>query len=441
MWVSAAIALGAIAVWPLYANSGADAARAAALPTPAPVTADYANRDKIIAFWERAAGEHRRGDMLSPVHLSAEYMQRYRERGDIGDVVRAVHEARTSLRAQPHGNIAAETALGSALVALHRFNDALAVTRHVERIDPGDPAMLIREASVLLELGGYDEAKRIVDRLDRGSEAGARRAAAIPLDTLLTRYDELTGHLARARERFERTAAYADAQFDASAQQRAWFHVRRGELAFEAGEDDAAIAAERRALEVFPNYSEANRMLARFACSLHRWQECLDAAQASARVVPYPEVLGYQADAQRALGDMAAAEQTDDLIRTVDRIGNAQHVSDRLLAIYYSEHGENRDGAYRIAKAELAVRDDIFTEDTLAWAAAMDGRWDEARDRSAKALRFDTENSLLQYHAGTIALHFGDRGAAKRRLEKALALNSRFHPFYADDARNQLGRL
>ncbi|MBD5606637.1 MAG: hypothetical protein IAI48_16330, partial [Candidatus Eremiobacteraeota bacterium] len=151
--------------------------------------------------------------------------------------------------------------------------------------------------------------------------------------------------------------------------------------------------------------------------------------------------LGYEADAQRALGDTAGAARTDDLIRTVERIGNTQHISDRLLAIYYSEHKLHVADAYRIAKNELLARDDIFTEDTVAWAAAMDGRWDEARDHERKALRFDTENSLLQYHAGMIALHFGDRSEAKARLQRALALNPSFHPFYAGDARAQLARL
>jgi tetratricopeptide (TPR) repeat protein len=441
MWVSAAIALGAIAVWPSYVRNGADAAHAASLPTPAPVVADYADRDKLVAFWERAVGQHFRGDTISASHLSAQYMQRYRERGDIGDVVRAMHAAQAALRAHPRNNLAAEVALGSSLVALHRFKDALIVIRYIERYDRNDPSMLIREASVDLELGRYDDAKRIIDVLERSRDAGAQRADAIPLDTLVARYDELTGHLSRARERFERATAYANAQFDAGAQQRAWFYFRAGELAFEAGDNDTAIADERRALDVFPNYSEANRMLARFACSLHRWQECRDAAEASARVVPYPEVLGYQADAQRALGDAAGAAQTSDLIRTIERIGNAQHVSDRLLAIYYSDHDQDLGDAYRIAKGELAVRDDIFTEDTLAWAAAMDGRWDEARAHIAKALRFDTENSLLQYHAGIIAFHFGDRGDAKRRLGKALALNPQFHPVYADEARARLARL
>jgi tetratricopeptide (TPR) repeat protein len=440
-WFAAALALAAVAAWPRYVDGGVRSARAAALPTPAPVTADYADRDKEIAFWERAAAEHHRGDMLTPATLSGLYLQRFRERGDLGDVVRAQHEAELALRAQPYGNLSGEVALASAYLTLHRFRDALAVTKYAERFDPGDDAMAIREASIDLELGDYAAAGTIVERLRRQPERPGRGGGALAADTLIARYDELTGHLARARERFERTVAFAQAQFDASAQQRAWFFVRAGELAFESGDDEGALADERRALAVFPNYSEANRMLARINCARHEWQPCLDAARASAQVVPYPEVLGYEVDAQRALGDAAGAARTDDLIRTVERIGNAQHVSDRLLAIYYAEHGERLDDAYRIARRELAVRDDVFTEDTLAWAAAASRRWAEARAHVRRALRYDTENALLQYHAGAIAAHFGDRGEAARRLARALALNPRFHAVYADDARARLAAL
>ena len=210
MWLITAIALGAIAVWPFYVGNRADAARASALPTAAPVVADYLTRDKTIAFWERAVAEQHPGDMLSPGKLSAEYLQRYRERGDIGDVVRALSLARRSYRAEPYKNAAAEVDIASALVALHRFKEALAVTRHIEQYDSGDPAMLVREASIDLELGRYGDAKTLIDRVTRTRPADLD---AVSVDTLLTRYDELTGHLASARERFAKTTAYANAQY------------------------------------------------------------------------------------------------------------------------------------------------------------------------------------------------------------------------------------
>ncbi|MBV8643069.1 MAG: hypothetical protein JO225_04045 [Candidatus Eremiobacteraeota bacterium] len=436
----AVLAVGLLAAWPKYVDRAVAAPPApppAALPTAAPVAADYALRDRRIAFWERAAAQHRRGDMLSPSVLSEEYLQRYRERGDVGDALRALGAAQASLRVQPRGNLSAETALGSALLTLHRFRDALAVTHDMERVAPGDPALRVREASLDLELGDYGAAKRIVDRFAHGADDGS----ALDVQTLLTRWDELTGHLDRARRRFARTTTYADAAYAAPAQERAWFWFRSAELAFEAGDTDAALGDARIALARFPNYGEANRVLARVDCALHRWRDCLAAARASARVTPYPEVLGYEVDALRALGERAEAAQTDDLIAAVGRLGDAQHVTDRLLAVYDAEHGVRPAEAYRLARGELAARDDVFTEDTLAWSAAADGRWDEARTRARRAVRLGTENALLDYHAGVIALHAGDRDEARRRLRRALARNARFHPWYADDARRRLAQL
>jgi tetratricopeptide (TPR) repeat protein len=435
-WTVSIVAIVAVAAWPAYIKHTELAQRAASLPTLAPVTADYALRDKTIAFWERQVRKNVYDDMLSPRELAAEYLQRYRERGDIDDVLRAKVQAQRSLRAQPRGNLAADVEIASVELTLHQFHAALAETKYIETYDPHDPQMKIREASLDLEIGDYATAKRIIDGLPKASTY-----AAVAQDTLVTRYDELTGHLAEARTLFETPTAYGNAQFDAPAQQRAWFFFRAGELAFEAGDNDAALADERQSLAIFPNYVDATRAAARFDCALERWHDCLTNAVASAAVIPYPETLGYEADAERALGDTAGAMQTEDLIRTVERIGNTQRISDRLLAIYYSEHRRYPHDAYAIAKRELATRDDILTEDTLAWAAAMDGRWDEARTEMRKAIRFDTENSLMQYHAGVIALHFGDRDEARRRFERALALNAHFHAVYAADARAQLSAL
>jgi len=256
-----------------------------------------------------------------------------------------------------------------------------------------------------------------------------------------SRYLELTGQLAAARSLLAIASAYQNGNFDAPAQSRAWYFFRQGEMAFEAGNNDTALGDERQAVTMFPNYADALRTLARIECALHDWQQCLTDAQASADIVPYPETLGYKADAQRALGDAAGAAQTSDLIHTIGVLGDGQHVTDRLLALYYADHHLYPDAAYAIAKNELNARDDIFTEDTLAWAAAMDARWSEARGHIARALRYGTQNSLLEYHAGVIAEHFGDRAGERAHFERALALNPSFHQAFAADARAKLAAL
>jgi tetratricopeptide (TPR) repeat protein len=288
-----------------------------------------------------------------------------------------------------------------------------------------------------MELGEYARVPALLAQVKSDERNG------IAIETLRARYDELTGRLAEARRLLHAAMIDYDAHFpDASAQARAWYHYRAGELAFEAGDVEEAIADERRALEMFPNYNVAYTALARFELADRHPRGALQAAAKGAEITPLPETLGYKADAQRALGDADGAAQTADLIRAIERIGNAYHVNDRLIAIYYSEHGVRLDDALRIARREAALRgDEIYAQDTLAWAAAMDGHWSEARGAIAKAVRYDTEEPRLQFHAGMIALHFGDVAQAKRRLSRALSLNPHFHPAYADEARKTLARL
>ena len=435
-FLALAVVVLTAAGWPWFISLRVAQARADALPDVAPVTADYSYRDELVGFWEGAVRNHVRSDMLSPRNLADQYLQRYRETGDIGDVLRALHMARRSLEVMPAHNVAADLTMSSALLTLHRFREARRYIRIAQTDRHGDPSLVAREASLDLELGDYDEARGLLASVPMKAQI-----ANGEWQTVQSRYDEITGHLAEARALLARPAADIDSNAGAPAQSRAWYHFRQGELAFDAGELEEALAQERTALSRFPRYADALRALARFECAARRYAACLSDATRSADLVPFPEALGYKADAQRGLGDAAGAAQTDELIETVERVGNAQHISDRLLAIYYSEHRMHAADALRIAKNELAVRNDIYTEDTLAWAAAMAGDWNDARRASGRAMRFDTEDSRLQYHAGVIALHFGDRGIAKKRFERALALNAEFHPFYADDARTRLSQL
>jgi tetratricopeptide (TPR) repeat protein len=237
-------------------------------------------------------------------------------------------------------------------------------------------------------------------------------------------------------------SAQTDAILDNPAQGRAWYHFRLGELAFSEGAVAQAEGEERYALSQFPNFELAYRALARFCWAAKDWHCALDAATKAASVVPIPESLGYEADAQAALGDASGAAQTRSLIFAIERIGNAYRLNDRLLAVYYAEHRLRPDDALRIAQREVAVRgEEIYAQDTLAWAAAMARRWQLADRAMRSAIRFDTQDPRIQFHAGMIAYHFRRYAQARRRLERALALNPQFDVFYADEARTVLSSM
>jgi tetratricopeptide (TPR) repeat protein len=435
MWTLAVAGFAALAAWPALTNRSVAQLRAADAVPVAPVLRDDLDRDRTIAFWEGAVRENHTNDMFSPRQLAGQYLQRYRERGDIGDVLRARAMAERSLKVQPR-NLAATTEMAAVLLTLHRFREAERYIDVAVTYDPDGPEFLSQKAGLDMELGEYRDAERILGRIRPAARTDATA------ETARARLDELTGRLASARAELAAATAQVDSNGGVGAQPRAWYHFRAGELAFEAGDNDAAIADERAALDLFPTYNLALKDLAKFELANHRYREALEAARKGAEVTPFPETLGYEADALAALGDARGAAATRDTIFAIERIGNAYHVNDRLLAIYYADHGLRRAAALAIARREAAVRgDEIYAQDTLAWTAAMDGRWGEARRAIARALRYGTQDPLIHYHAGAIALHFGDRDAARREFRAALDRNPHFHPAFADDARKKLAAL
>jgi len=108
-----------------------------------------------------------------------------------------------------------------------------------------------------------------------------------------------------------------------SAEARAWYHFRLGEMAFATGQIPQAQTQERTAISEFPGFELAYRALARFCWAVKDWNCSLQAAQKGADALPEPEKPGYEADAQRALGAKAAADQPSAHSLAVERLGIA----------------------------------------------------------------------------------------------------------------------
>lgn len=419
----------AIVAWPLLG-----ARHAIARPYVAPVLPDYSYRDQTVAFYEEQVREDPQ-DQIAANMLAAQYMARYRETQDVGDILRGLHQAARALRLQPYNNAAAEELTASGYYALHKFRLALAYEQAAHAVAPADANAPAQMALLEMELGRYDRAQNDLAIARRTKDDVAYWAAQ-------ARYDELTGKLAQAKALMTRAAVHADGIIDNPAVSRAWYHYRLGQMDFSSGEISAAQTEERTAIAEFPGFEMAYRALARFCWGVGDWRCAFAAAKSGAAIIPEPETLGYEADAQAALGDGEGARQTQALIVAVERIGNAYGINDRLLSVYYSEHGVRLDDSLRIAQREVRKRgDEIHAQDTLAWAAAMDGHWNMAYRAMLRATRFGTQDPRVLFHAGIIQLHFGHRRRARALLSRTLALNSNFDPIYGPLARKTLTAL
>lgn len=424
-------ALVALALWPVL-----EAGRApAATMTPAPLTRDYESRDQIIAFYER---ELRRqpADQIKMRMLAGMYLQRFREQYDLSDVSRAERLAQRSIELQPQGNTPGQMALAAALLTYHDFRGALVHERDAWEGEPSNSDALAQIASLQMELGEYRAARATLARIP---PAPAENPS---VDAIRARYDELTGKLARARALIGTAAQTVDSDVDSPAYDRSWYHMRAAQLAWEAGDDAQAQTEFDRSLADYPNNAMALMFEAKMYRSQGRWNETLAAASACANLYPLPQALGYEADADRALGRARQAREIDELIDAEQRLFNAQGINDRLLANYYAQRGRDLGVALRAARSDLQKRgNEIYADDTLAWVLAALGRWPQARVYAERAVRYGTQDAELQYHAAVIALHTGYPREARRRLQTALADNPDFDPFESPNARRLLASL
>jgi tetratricopeptide (TPR) repeat protein len=428
--IIAVIAAAGIAVAPFVLDRNAPTAS-----NVAPVTRDYLHRDAFVTFYEHQT-QSDPSDQITRRMLAQQYMQRFRERYDLTDVTRAAAMARQSLVLQPQGNTSAHMALASTQLAYHDFPNALINERAALAGEPFNRNARAQVASVLMELGRYPEARaELAAIVDDSTQEDPT------VDAVRARYDELTGDLEQARGYVARAIATTDSITDNSAYDRSWFHMRSAQLAFEDGDFSNANNEFAKALELFPDNAMALMFQAKMYRAQRRWSDALAAASRSADLYPLPQALGYEADAQRALGMTAQARGTDALIDAERRLFDSQGINDRLLANYYAQRGVHLDTALTAALSDFHKRgSEVYADDTMAWTLARMGRWHQARPYAIAATRLGTQDSDVQFHAGVIALHTGHVLEGRSRLRAALAANPQFDPFEAPQARALLAQ-
>jgi tetratricopeptide (TPR) repeat protein len=362
--------------------------------------------------------------------LAAAYLQRGRETGDVADAVKAEQAARRSLKIRERGNVQALSLLASSLLTQHRFREALAAAERGATLWPGFAQFVLIQADVWIELGEYGKARKILDSVREKDIFGQATSA---------RLYEIEGRSERAREILSQAAETAVQNLDVPHEAAAWFLVRYGNSLEKAGKLEEAEGQYRRALEIFPQDYRAMTGLARTAAMRQDWKWAVDWARKAEDIAPSPEVVALHGDACLALGEVREAEKQYRLVETMGRLAKAQGVvHDRQRVLFYADHGRNLDEALRLARQEIAVRKDVYGWDTLAWACHQKGLYADADAAMQKALAQGTEDAMLFYHAGRIALARKEKTRARMYLERALALNPYFHWFAAQEARGLL---
>jgi tetratricopeptide (TPR) repeat protein len=208
-------------------------------------------------------------------------------------------------------------------------------------------------------------------------------------------------------------------------EQRAWFHLRVGDLALRYGR----LAEARRELEAglaaAPNDHRVLGALARLEAVRHRWRRAVEYGERAIAIALDPATLGLVGDGYAALGDTVKAEEYYRALEV--SIAGQPGPYHRAWSLFLLDHGRRIPEVLGRVTAELGTRRDIYGYDLLAWALHRSGRDAEAEGPMRRALALGTRDPMLWYHAGAITRALGRREDARRYLRAALALNPRWH--------------
>ncbi len=292
-----------------------------------------------------------------------------------------------AIEAQQPGDGAAKLLRGHVLQNLHRFKEAepLALELTEQRGSPADFGLL---GDVLMEQGRLDEAVTAYQQMaDLKPDAQAMTRAG----HMRWLKGDLTGAI-EVMSMAAETASRGDADT------AAWIHSRLAFYLLQAANLDGAGRVCRAALTYQPDYPPALLIQGRILLAQGKATEAVEPLRRAAAGNPIPEYLWVLSEALNESSNADEAARIETKLRA-----QGATVDPRRFALFLATRGEQSGSALRMANAELAVRQDVFTWDAVAWSLAAMGHWTEAQENMARALAAGTKDPRLLLHAAAIA--------------------------------------
>jgi tetratricopeptide (TPR) repeat protein len=409
-------------------------------PPPAGAQTGLRESDNQIRFFQWKVAQDP-DDYFNYDRLGVAYIQKARETGDLTyyDLAAKALEKALDLDSTHPEAAPAKKHLATVYYANHRFGESLKLAQDAIKLNPRDitPYALIGDART--EMGEYSEAWADWQHLqDPAVRQSAESGVQYLVETRESVKSLLTGDTKAAIDHMRR-AVDISADSHMARETIAWSGFTLGDDYFQAGDLAGAKAAYNDALKAYPDYHRALAGLAKVSAAEGRLSEAIGLYQKAIGIIPLPVYAAALGDVYTKAGKPAEAKKQYGLVEYIGRLNNFNRiVYNRELSVFYADHDIHPQEALDLARKEFEVRHDIYTWDTLAWALYRNNRQQEAAEAMKEALKLDTKDALLFFHAGMIYDRLGDKEKAGDYLHRAMALNPQFHLLFADVAKATL---
>jgi tetratricopeptide (TPR) repeat protein len=330
--------------------------------------------------------------------LAKALVRRGRETGHPDYYQQAARAVQDSLKVEPE-NFEGYKARVMVLLGQRQDAAALDLARKLNQRIPDDVQVRGLIADACRELGDYPQAEEQTQwmlKLRRGNIPGMIRGAFLRIA-----FGDAEGALDWLTSAFKLTNP-------TETEERAWLLTHLARVRFQTGKLELADQLLGQALEIFPDYYFTLDALAETRSALGKDAEAADLLRRAQKAAPHPRRLFALAVALKQDGAFAEFE------RQARAIADQPDNANRELIFYYADYAHKPAEALRVARAEIARRQDIATLDAYAWALYSNGQYAEARVELDKALKVGIRDAMLFGHAAAIAEKLKDQTAAAR---------------------------
>ncbi|MEW1686803.1 tetratricopeptide repeat protein [Streptomyces sp. NPDC091265] len=399
--------------------------------TAAGSPASLSDLTALIGDRQKWVGTHP-SDAQSWAVLGSAYVEWGHRAADAAYYTRAEQALKRSLNVQPgeRGNEAAWVGLASLANARHDFVTAKKWGETVRGRLPKQWTVYPELIDAYNGLGDLKSATKAVEKY------AALRSGVPSLGRTAEMY----------RDRGWREDALASAQDAANRAktpaEKAACLSRLGELAWERGEPEEAVAQYGAALRTDRAHHPSLAGRARALAALGRTDEAQRDYQAALAKSPRPAYMLELGELYESLGlDGDSVNQYAQLRKALARAKSQGVDDDLLLGRFEAAHGDAA-AAVELLRAEWdRGHRSAAVADALGWALHRSGDSHSAQEYAQKAVDSGGRNAGYSYHLGMIQRALRDFGPARRHLEEALRTNPQFSPLDAPRAQEALDTM
>ncbi len=353
--------------------------------------------------------------------LGAAYIQKARESNDPEFYSLADDVLNRALKKDPD-NFLAMSELGSVYLSRHHFKEALELAQKALIINPYSAYTYGVIVDAQVELGMYDDAINSVQKMidTRPDLSSYSRVSYVR---------ELKGDSQGAIDAMK-SAVTAGSPV---AENTAWCRVQLGNLYYNKGDAETAGKIFEAVVKDFPNYVHGYGGLAKVKVNKGEYKEAQELYEKALEKNSLPEYLIALGDLYTLTGEKELAEEQYQKVKFIITMFKEKGVdTDLELALFNADHNRNLKESLKNAENSLENgSQSIKTYHVLAWTNYKLGNYEDAGKNIQQALRLNTKDPLMLYHAGKIYDKMGMQDKAKEYSDLALKVNPYYENLYA----------